>query len=245
MPLSVDDTPESTSSSSLFHMLNTPPQTPFNPPSSSGPPQLESSDTFSFAAASFVHGGLTAKYAALGVSEINRLGSSLLNRSLSASPPSPVHLPPDTPASERDFYGADGPVWYRGWALDPDGEELCNRVEKVCRLLGVRRLIIGHTPHFEGITSRCEGKILIIDTGISSAYGGALSALDITYTLTPVIPTVPLPADDPTAVPVPVKVTPGDKIKWVERELVSALQEGKPKKTLARRERTLEIPWYP
>ena len=34
--------------------------------------------------------------------------------------------------------------------------------------------------------SRCGGKIIIIDTGISKAYGGRLSALGITYTLTPI-----------------------------------------------------------
>jgi len=52
--------------------------------------------------------------------------------------------------------------------------------------IGVRRLIMGHTPTFTNIVSRCEGKIIIIDTGISHAYGGVLSALSITYTLDPV-----------------------------------------------------------
>jgi hypothetical protein len=32
---------------------------------------------------------------------------------------------------------------------------------------------------------RCNASIIIIDTGISSAYGGVLSALEIIYTLTP------------------------------------------------------------
>lgn len=33
---------------------------------------------------------------------------------------------------------------------------------------------------------RCNASIIIIDTGISSAYGGVLSALEVIYTLTPV-----------------------------------------------------------
>ena len=54
------------------------------------------------------------------------------------------------------------------------------------------------------IVSRCGGKIIIIDTGISHAYGGALSALEITYTLTPFTD------------------ASGEK-KWHEREVVKAL----------------------
>lgn len=70
--------------------------------------------------------------------------------------------------------------------------------------LGVRRLVMGHTLNYDGIVSRCDAKILLIDTyvriplhvytlltcngpfsGMSPAYGGILSALDIRYTLTP------------------------------------------------------------
>ncbi len=41
----------------------------------------------------------------------------------------------------------------------------------------------GHTPNFEEIVSRCNASIIIIDTGISKAYGGVLSALEIEYSL--------------------------------------------------------------
>ena len=63
-------------------------------------------------------------------------------------------------------------------------------------------MVIGHTPQLDGIKSRCrkyalvkslwmfdlvdsskaptlEGRVVIIDTGISSVYGGRLSALEI------------------------------------------------------------------
>jgi len=64
---------------------------------------------------------------------------------------------------------------------------------------------MGHTPNFEKIVSRCNGKIIIIDTGISHAYGGALSALSVEYTLKP----IPL-------------LSSSEK-KWREREVVKAL----------------------
>jgi len=89
------------------------------------------------------------------------------------------------------LYGGDGPLWYRGWALDQDeGVEggLCHRADLVMKKIGVRRLIIGHTPDFKRIVSRCGGKVIVIDTGISHAYGGVLSALSITYSLTPLPP---------------------------------------------------------
>jgi hypothetical protein len=45
------------------------------------------------------------------------------------------------------MYDANGPVWYRGWALD-DEEKVCVDVEKVLAKTGTRRMIMGHTPDF-------------------------------------------------------------------------------------------------
>jgi hypothetical protein len=79
--------------------------------------------------------------------------------------------------------------------------------------------------HNQNIVARCNGKIIIIDTGkcriprltviddiwsqgISHAYGGVLSALSAHYTLTPVPDTL---------------TGNGREQLWVEREVVSAL----------------------
>jgi hypothetical protein len=64
----------------------------------------------------------------------------------------------------RRLYGSDGPLWYRGWALD-DEDKVCAAVDAVLQKTGTRRMIMGHTPDFEKIVSRCGGKIIIIDTG--------------------------------------------------------------------------------
>jgi hypothetical protein len=91
---------------------------------------------------------------------------------------------------------------------------------------------------FQNIVSRCGGKIIIIDTGkknsfvrmtknniltlyspgISHAYGGALSALSIYYTLTPI-------GDDASQ-------------RWREKEVVSALYHDR-REVLAIEEREL------
>ncbi|OBZ72636.1 Fatty acid synthase subunit alpha [Grifola frondosa] len=170
------------------------------------------SSPLSHAALSFVHGGLAPSYPDLTPfpSRINDLASSLLYKLQHRTPPlpHPPHpypgLPADATLAEQRLYETDGPLWYRGWALEPE-ERVCAEVDAVLEKTGTRRMIMGHTPDFQRIVSRCHGKIIIIDTGISHAYGGALSALSVTYTLTPI------PSNDSAPQ------------TWKEREVVSAL----------------------
>lgn len=68
-------------------------------------------------------------------------------------------------------------------------------------------LVLTENVTLQKIVSRCGGKIIIIDTGISHAYGGALSALSIDYTLD-LAPE--LAADSKQKV-------------WIEREVVKAV----------------------
>jgi len=150
----------------------------------------------SHAALSFMHGGLSpifaASYGSPYPSRINTIGASLLRKCQRRQPPPSPHppapyagLPPSAAQEESEFYSADGPVWYRGWA-ERDEELICPAAEALAKQIGVKRLIMGHTPDFNRIVSRCHGKVIIIDTGISVAYGGRLSALSITYSLTPI-----------------------------------------------------------
>ncbi|KAG9015363.1 hypothetical protein FRB95_010862 [Tulasnella sp. JGI-2019a] len=147
----------------------------------------------SHAALSFCHGGLSPTYSKLTPypSSINDIGSRLVARlqDRKVQPkPHPPHpyagLPKGTTAEEVELYEADGPLWYRGWAMDKE-VVACKAVDNLLKKIGVRRLIMGHTPHFSHILSRCDGKIILIDTGISHAYGGILSAAKFTYTLWP------------------------------------------------------------
>ncbi|KAJ7761916.1 Metallo-dependent phosphatase-like protein [Mycena maculata] len=172
----------------------------------------DASQPLSHSALSFVHGGLSPKYSNLAPfpTKINALSSSFLSKLQNRvqPPPHPPHpypgLPHGTTREEAELYDANGPFWYRGWATDSE-EKACVDVDKVLARTGTRRMIMGHTPDFTGIVSRCNGKIIIIDTGISHAYGGALSALSIHYTFTPI-------GDDEDGEP-----------RWTEREVVSAL----------------------
>lgn len=118
-------------------------------------PSDESS--LSHAAISFVHGGLAPSYPDLTPfpSRINNLGHSLLRKLQHQSPlpaphpPNPYPgLPHTSTTSEQRLYGTDGPLWYRGWALDPE-EKACKAVDDVLQKTGTRRMIMGHTPDFE------------------------------------------------------------------------------------------------
>lgn len=52
-----------------------------------------------------------------------------------------------TTEEEAELYSSNGPLWYRGWALE-DEDKVCADVEKVLAKTGTRRMIMGHTPDF-------------------------------------------------------------------------------------------------
>ncbi|KIM33622.1 hypothetical protein M408DRAFT_37492, partial [Serendipita vermifera MAFF 305830] len=166
------------------------PNTDYSPPVPFSNHQSHFNDSISHAALSFVHGGLAPNFPYLTPypSNINGIGKSLLYKlqHRPQPPPSPPNPYPGLPASataaEQYLYAGDGPLWYRGWAMD-DEAVACEKVDEVLEKTGTRRLIMGHTPTFTNIVSRCGGKVIIIDTGISHAYGGVLSGLSITYSL--------------------------------------------------------------
>ncbi|TFK23633.1 Metallo-dependent phosphatase [Coprinopsis marcescibilis] len=168
-------------------------------------------EPMSHAAISFVHGGLAEDYENLTPfpTKINKLSKSLM-RKLQYRKKQPTPHPPGTypgwPESatmeEINMYYTNGPLWYRGWA-QLDEATACKKVDNVLARTGTRRMIMGHTPDFHNIVARCKGKIIIIDTGISHAYGGVLSALSIDYELHPV-------GED-------------SEQRWVEREIVKAV----------------------
>jgi hypothetical protein len=55
-----------------------------------------------------------------------------------------------TTQEEAELLDANGPLWYRGWALDSE-EKVCADVKKVLAKTGTRRMIMGHTPDFKVI----------------------------------------------------------------------------------------------
>jgi hypothetical protein len=68
--------------------------------------------------------------------------------------------------------GGDGVFWTRE---PPDASETnggCDKIKEIVDLLGVKRMVIGHTVQWQGMNSICGGKLVLIDSGMSYAYGG-------------------------------------------------------------------------
>lgn len=120
----------------------------------------------------FVHGGISPKYASLGVEEINRRVRASL-RALDTA---------DAAIINDDL----GPLWYRGLILPRDSTKGLatpatpeQQLSLALKGLGATRMVVGHTPIVSGISIRLGGRLVDIDTAISSAYGGKLTYLEI------------------------------------------------------------------
>ncbi len=127
----------------------------------------------------FVHGGIRATFATQGIGAINdgiRAAVADVDRQRAAQPPTPTWAPI---RSDAPLLGPDGPLWYRGYVLEPE-PTACPELERALTALGARRMVVGHTTRDDGrVEARCGGRLLVIDTGISAHYGTHHSALDI------------------------------------------------------------------
>ena len=133
----------------------------------------------------FVHGGISAETAQRSVSMVNRDIARAMVRADSSNS-SPLEDPL-------------GPLWYRGLLgrdLDAEAARLslpgnkrltpAEEVDTVLALYRAKHIVIGHTPNLKGIVILYGGKLARIDTGISRAYNGTLSWLEIVgETMTP------------------------------------------------------------
>lgn len=126
----------------------------------------------------FVHGGISTDYTGMPIEEINRrVAEALAAR-----------------ATGEDAIINDprGPLWYRGLVTrvgleersstpkpPPPRPSIEQELDQDLAAFKVRRIVIGHTPNLPGIAIDHGGKLVRIDTGISRAYGGTLSWLEI------------------------------------------------------------------
>ncbi len=130
----------------------------------------------------FLHGGLTPEVAALGCERVNRQVRSELSTDLAK-----------TKANPREALSTqeDGPLDYRGLAQG-DEVALLPSVEKVLQSMGVKAVVIGHTPTGDGkIHSRFGGRVMVVDVGMLADLGGHLAALEMGFdgSMTAIYPT--------------------------------------------------------
>lgn len=118
----------------------------------------------------FCHGGITPHFSKFGIDWINdQTHDSII----------PYMKSHGRAGDKHGIFGDSGPTWYRGYALD-DEDEICSVLDKALDMMEANRMVVGHTVQHDGaIHTRCGGKIILIDIGISKAYGGRKGALEI------------------------------------------------------------------
>ena len=120
----------------------------------------------------FLHGGISPATAALGCEGIN----DTVRAELKEMPVEAARMA--TLLSTRE----DGPLWYRGLAVDSE-TELAADLTTMLERWQARAIVIGHTVAPNGrIATRFDGRVVQIDTGmLGGAFypGGRASALEI------------------------------------------------------------------
>jgi len=109
----------------------------------------------------FVHGGINPAHAERGLERINDEVQEWMR-------------------GEDDWpwiVNGEGPVWIRDYS-DETGEEECADLEDALAILGVRRMVVGHTVYGE-INHACDEQVWRVDVGMASYYGGDPSVLEI------------------------------------------------------------------
>lgn len=72
---------------------------------------------------------------------------------------------------DAQVLGGEGPLWYRGWALDPSSS-VERALTEFLDGAGADFAVIGHTVTNGGVETRFCGRVVMIDTGLSECYGG-------------------------------------------------------------------------
>jgi hypothetical protein len=105
----------------------------------------------------FLHAGISAKFSSQKIDQINgHIRSALKDRD----------MPGDSILTDQE-----GPLWYRGLA-NGNEQELEPQLKKTLKNFGVDRIVIGHTYANAAITPRFDGRVIMVDIGLSRVYDG-------------------------------------------------------------------------
>lgn len=110
----------------------------------------------------FVHGGLAPWHAEMSLDQIN----DAVRQDLQSGSKKGLAM------------NSGGPLWYRRLATEP-GAEVAAALDPVLQAMGAARIVVGHTVSKDIIQIRAGGRVIMIDVGMSAAYGGRAACLVI------------------------------------------------------------------
>jgi hypothetical protein len=113
----------------------------------------------------FLHGGISGFYCQNSLDSLTEMVVSRLR-----------NFDPQNMGVLNDEFG---PLWYRGLSGSAP-EAAPETVDAILAQRSARRIVVGHTPTSGVIWPRYDAKVVMIDTGLSGAYGGHVGYLEIT-----------------------------------------------------------------
>ena len=117
-----------------------------------------------------MHGGILPAHVEYGLEKMDEEARAWLRGDAPAGA-LPVALPDD-----------DSPLWTRRYGLPEAAAtdaDVCGDAAAVLTRLKLRRMVVAHTPHEEGMSAICDGRVWRIDVGLARYYGGPLQLLEI------------------------------------------------------------------
>jgi len=114
----------------------------------------------------FAHGGVTPHWAKYGIDQINED----VERWFKGETDEPVSTLGMDPGNFDDSV-----MQSRHFSREVAD---CEMLGESLRILGANRMVVAHTVH-QSITSKCDGRVWAIDTGMSRYYGGPIEVLEI------------------------------------------------------------------
>ncbi|MDQ3334918.1 MAG: metallophosphoesterase [Myxococcota bacterium] len=70
----------------------------------------------------------------------------------------------------------ESPVWTRAFGVDPVD---CAAAKAAIEKLGVKRMVVAHTPQLQGVNAVCDGLVWRVDVGLAKHYGGPIEVLEL------------------------------------------------------------------
>jgi hypothetical protein len=127
-------------------------------------------DVLTSAGALFVASGIPTSWLKYPepLATMNSAARSLLSKLIVFPLRRYVEVPAFATPEEKHLASRDGPLWFGGYAADPDEVQVCEDVARVLDRLQATRVIVGNNGSARKFMSRCSGKIIMLNSAFSS-----------------------------------------------------------------------------